>query len=207
MKIDLEHLDNDERNVFMISLAYTKNETIKHLFDLTLNKNIIDKDGYNPLLYYSFNTNKLEKEILEMLISINDINFFNTNSNHGLLKILIKKDVSFDIIEWCIENGAKIDIEDNEGNTPLMIYCGKGDLSKFKKLIACGADYNHTNKKGINCAMVAASKNNTHILQYLNTLEVDFSIKDYNGKNALNYAKDCDQIDAITYLNNLFLNL
>lgn len=62
-----------------------------------------------------------------------------------------------DIAKLLIDNNAKIDIKDNDGNTPLFkaVYFSQGDTKIIKMLLAAGANPNSKNKAGVSPRQLA----------------------------------------------------
>lgn len=52
------------------------------------------------------------------------------------------------IVRYLVENGAKVNDRDNEGNTPLHKAASKGNLGNVKYLIQKGADIKAKNSDG-----------------------------------------------------------
>ena len=94
-------------------------------------------------------------------------------------------------VDALIELGAKPDIEDTEGMTPLMI-CARDGWEEHQYMVRwliseCGADVNRKNKDGYSALHLAAANNKTHIVKEL----LDHGA-DVNTVNCDGYARPID---------------
>lgn len=91
--------------------------------------------------------------------------------------------------------GARIDLVDNAGNTPLMYWCISGGIVGyyFKAL-------NHRNHEGKNALHYAVRYEQPSMIQNLLDHGVDCNIKDNSGKTALDYAREWNRSDLYKLL-------
>ena len=91
--------------------------------------------------------------------------------------------------------GARIDLVDNTGNTPLMYWCISGGIVEyyFKAL-------NHRNHEGKNALHYAVKYEQPSMIQKLLDHGVDCNIKDNSGKTALDYAREWNRSDLYKLL-------
>lgn len=72
--------------------------------------------------------------------------------------------------------------------TPLFVAISKGDVVTIKKFIEYGVDVNES-KNGVTPLMLAARFNNAEIAKLLIERGADISVKDQNGRTALQLAE------------------
>ena len=96
-----------------------------------------------------------------------------------------------------LDLGARIDLVDNAGNTPLMYWCTSGRIVEyyFKAL-------NHRNHEGKNALHYAVRYEQPSMIQNLLDHGVDCNIKDNSGKTALDYAREWKRTDLYDLLEN-----
>lgn len=96
-----------------------------------------------------------------------------------------------------LDLGARIDLVDNAGNTPLMYWCISGGIVEyhFKAL-------NHRNHEGKNALHYAVRYEQPSMIQNLLDHGVDCNIKDNSGKTALDYAREWKRTDLYDLLEN-----
>lgn len=71
-----------------------------------------------------------------------------------------------DCMNVLLENGASVDAQNNNLDTPLHLACEKGHLGAVKLLLRHGADADKTNSQGLTCASKAPSRIKKLIAQY-----------------------------------------
>ena len=72
-----------------------------------------------------------------------------------------------DVLRFLLKQGAQINIQDDEGNTPLHIAVNLGHRVLVRQLITRGADLNLKNKAGNNPLELAIASRNEEIIQLL----------------------------------------
>lgn len=88
------------------------------------------------------------------------------------------------------------------GTTPLCLAISKGDIELTKKFVEYGADVNEQSN-GITPLMYAARYNKVEIIKILLKNGANLKTKDSQGLNALQYAKQSNATEAITYLQSI----
>jgi ankyrin repeat protein len=107
-----------------------------------------------------------------------------------------------------VELNADLNVEDNDGETPVLKICGKNGscttlqgalgswptwenmvpLLGYIDFISCGYDINHCNKDGENAAIVAVRHGNTHLIRPLYGRGINLGTRDKKGNCAIHYA-------------------
>ena len=72
-----------------------------------------------------------------------------------------------DFIKALLDKGAKVDVRDNYGDTPLIYAVRQGNLIKVKLLLAKGADPNVKNNRGEDAFSIAKQRATREVIQVL----------------------------------------
>jgi quinoprotein dehydrogenase-associated probable ABC transporter substrate-binding protein len=90
-------------------------------------------------------------------------------------------------IEYLLTRGAKVDWQDTDGQTPLMVAAKSGDLSVINGLLSYKANPNLKDHDGWTAAMHAVKLNEPKIFRLLGQYKADFNIvnKDYMSALAM----------------------
>lgn len=88
-------------------------------------------------------------------------------------------------IEYLLTRGAKVDAQDTDGQTPLMVAAKTGDLSVINGLLAYKANPNLKDHDGWTAAMHAVKLNDPKIFRLLGQYKADFNIVNKDNMSAL----------------------
>ncbi len=88
-------------------------------------------------------------------------------------------------IEYLIKRGAKVDAQDTDGQTPLMVAAKSGDLSIINGLLVYKANPNIRDHDGWTAAMHAVKLNEPKIFRVLGKFKADFDLTNKDGLTAL----------------------
>jgi ankyrin repeat protein len=114
---------------------------------------------------------------------------------------VVVKDSDLSWLAFLIQKGARIDLKDNQGNTPLMDAARVGFLDGARLLIAKGAQVNATNSMGETPLIIAVQRRDVPMSRLLLTEGADPSKKDTgSGMSARDYAVRDGRSDAILRL-------
>jgi hypothetical protein len=102
------------------------------------------------------------------------------------------------ITQALVENGADVNLQDNDGDTALIHSINEFDV--FKYLVENKADLNIRNKKGQTALILAAEKEKIDILTYLVERGANINLRDNNGMTAASICYDKGQIETYNYL-------
>ena len=92
-------------------------------------------------------------------------------------------------VKLLIENGANIEVKDNNGDTALILASYYRRLEIVKYLVEKGANINATNDNGWTSLMYASKYGELETIKYLLENGADVNIKNKNGNAALDLAK------------------
>jgi ankyrin repeat protein len=109
------------------------------------------------------------------------------NDNYQLLAMLIHRD-----------NRLNINIQNENGLTPLMFGCMNGNLVIVQALLIAGADINLKNHRGESALIIAINSGFGDIMMELINHGADVNIVDNNGRNASYYYVTCGFVDIRT---------
>lgn len=94
-----------------------------------------------------------------------------------------------DLIELLVENQANLLAIDRDGNTALHWAGIHGSYESAALLISLGATPDTPNNRGETALMVAVREDDRGIVELMLQANPDFSIRDYTGRSALDYAR------------------
>ena len=103
-------------------------------------------------------------------------------------------------VEQLLEAGAQIDVENLDGNTPLLIACSQGNVDIAEKLLLRGANVNKRNNKYKNCVHYAAIEGSGKCLRLVLGWGADAFAKDFLGHSPLWYAVNSSHADVARQL-------
>jgi uncharacterized protein len=105
-----------------------------------------------------------------------------------------------DIATMLIEAHADVNIQDNNGTTPLMLAASLGQTEMAQKLIKAKADLNTQDQNGQTALITAAQEGYSDIVKVLLAAQADQKLVDADGKSALAYAKEANLAQIISLL-------
>jgi len=114
---------------------------------------------------------------------------------------LVAKDADLSWLAFLIQKGARLDVKDNQGNTPLIDAVRSGFMDGVRVLIAKGAQVNASNSLGETPLIIAVQKRDVPMTRLLLTEGADPAKKDTSsGMSARDYAVRDGRSDAILRL-------
>lgn len=114
---------------------------------------------------------------------------------------MVTKDRDLNWLAFLVQKGARIDLKDNDGNTPLIDAVRSGFVEGARILIAKGAQINASNSLGETPLIVAVQKRDTAMTRLLLTEGADPAKRDTaTGMTARDYAVRDGRSDAILRL-------
>jgi hypothetical protein len=105
-----------------------------------------------------------------------------------------------DTVQILLDNGAMVNIQDADGNSPLMIAITHGSIIISKFLLGKGADVNVRNKKQETPLLKAVYSGEEEVVKMLVCKNADVESYDANGLNAINHAEYDKYINTVQLL-------
>lgn len=156
-------------------------DLIKRGFQYDLFNVLIKAIRYNELDFFKF---FIEKNNNEIPVKI-----------HASLMTTACKYNNFDFVKYLTEMGVEVEqVDKNYGSTSLIWANKSYEVSKL--LIESGASVHKPDSKGNTPIMHASSSGCTDVVELLISHGADVSIKNKNGKNAIDFTKKYNKDDA-----------
>jgi uncharacterized protein len=122
-----------------------------------------------------------------------------STGERGVHIVVRERDMSW--LGFLIQKGARIDLKDNQGNTPLMVAARIGNVDAARLLIARGANLNAANSLGETPLIMAVQRRDPAMTRLLLTQGADPSRRDTtSGMSARDYAVRDGRSEAILRL-------
>ncbi|ORX42191.1 ankyrin [Piromyces finnis] len=165
-------------------------DIVKHLVDkgADINKNDINHNNVLDIAYNKIH--KYKAKVVKYLID-------NGAVIHETIctKIIIDtcEQSNLETLKSLVKRNIDVNVEDDNGNTPLLISCRQDNGNNFsivEYLIAHGANIDQTNKHGDSALIIACQSENEKIVNYLIELGADINKQNKDGDTAS--IKVCD---------------
>ncbi len=176
-----------ENTIFFRHISKKNINFLKTLINIGIKYTIEDESNLNSIqavINYIDNDQDVISLLSEFIKNGIDINI--TNSE-GLTALHISVECKrINIIDFLLENGAKIDIQCNQGNTPLMHGIEKNVQEEIiSKLITYKSNLDIQNIKGKTALMLAIQQNYKSIIKILLKAGCQYDLKDYENNTIL----------------------
>ena len=110
------------------------------------------------------------------------------------------EDVSSEIIEILVDQGAYINVLDDDGVTPLSHAISAGNMFNVKAIIECGGNVNAQNLDGWSPLMSAVSSKNMDMIKYLITKGANIHHVNKDGFSCFDAAQSVGFVKGYEYL-------
>ena len=196
---ELEAGDDGDRTPLMYAASASNREMLNLLLLRGANIEAKDKDGFTPLMYAVI----YEQGANAKLLIQKGANIFDTDkAGENVLHIAAKNytQASLNMSDLLMDYGAQPNIQDEKGNTPLMIAVQNEDVKLVNCLLARGANPNIPDKEDYYPLFEAVNKGNKKIINSLIKYRADVNVADKYGYTALMYAsvlKDVEISDIL----------
>ena len=122
-----------------------------------------------------------------------------TTGERGIHIVVKERDMSW--LGFLVQKGARIDLKDGQGNTPLMLAARVGNLDAARLLIARGAQINAANGLGETPLIMSVQRRDIAMTRLLLTQGADAAKRDIaSGMSARDYAVRDGRSEAIIKL-------
>ena len=160
-KADVRFSSFERATPVQIAAAAGFSDIVEYLVKKGANLDTFDVKGWTPL------HNAIQGNHADTIKVI--VKHVNPNKTYnGILPVTLAGILNYnDIVEILLKNGAKPDIEDPEGWTPLLHLSGFGNEEAIDLLIQAGANINHLNKEGKSAIEIAQINNKFNVIGVL----------------------------------------
>ena len=128
----------------------------------------------------------------------------NVRNDYGITPLMVacSKGTNIDVIDYLVENGAKINQRDKYGSDAFMYSMANSNINVIKHLIDLGADIHTKSGNGENILMAAIDNGaDLERIKYLLSLGIDINEESKNGEQAISKAAyNNPNLDVIDYL-------
>ncbi|MBX3709916.1 MAG: ankyrin repeat domain-containing protein [Gammaproteobacteria bacterium] len=191
-----KRLNTHEESLLSIACQISNLELIKKLLSQDERfTNYVDKNGKTAIMLAS---NEGHAEVVRMLLDAGADPNINVKGFSALLMAAGKGDN--EVIKVLLAKGAKIDIEDELGETPLIFSAVIGHIQVVRTLLENGADINHVNKRGLSPLHYAVISGHNDIVHLLLSKGAKVDILDKKEHTPLLKAAYYGQAEAIQIL-------
>lgn len=187
---------NDKNNdghtplMLLVNNTLANKETLLAVLGFFIKKgaNIEEKDK-NQQTAFMIASNAGNIDVLKVLIKeakVVDINLKDLNNETALmLASKHNSDEHYQVIKFLIENGADVNVQDNEDNTPLLNAIQTNNLKIVKLLLENGAKVNVRNRDGVYPVIKSSQIGDYEITQELIKAGANLNVKDFNYNTPL----------------------
>lgn len=204
--IDKTLIDNKGKPALLYDCVINNFETLKLLVHSDMDISLKDKNG-NNLLYHLLKSEVINVDIIDFaLVNKIDINAVNNNGNSILVEIIYilneenseenpdikKNEIILNIVEKLFEHDIDLDIQNNKGQSALMIAADTNNNVMAKQLLEVGANINLEDKNSDTVLSMCAIKGNQHnkIISLLISYKANIYIKDSNNQTIIDKLVD-----------------
>jgi hypothetical protein len=164
-----------------------------------------DNSGLTPLmLAVMYDGAESAKHVLKAGVNLEARDANGYTALHCCLNDLL---ADHDCVELLLAAGAKIDAQDNEGNTTLMTAARYGLIKVVKTLLKAGADINACNKEGNTPLMIACYSKQPEAVSLLLKEGANTEVRNKRGDTAFILAAEKGGIDVIRLLSKVNINV
>ena len=203
--IFLSLISNAQKNIFLDQSFWKEKpnvETIKLQISNGNDASSLSSNAFDAVVFAINNEAPVESILYLLSLNGNDVNKLTHDSRTYIFWASNKGNL--EIMEYLLKNGAKINLLDSHGNTPLnyAAAAGQSNTKVYDLLISNGAnlkkDLNHD---GANALLLAiASDIDFKLTDYFISKGLDLKSKDNFGNTAFNYAVKSGNIDFLNSL-------
>ncbi len=187
--LTLESKDKLGNNVFNYVARTGNTAMLQLLLDKGVTPKVRNKEGANAMFFAARGTrgktNSLD--VYKFLESAGAPAKVSTFDGENPLHILAYREKDLAIFNYFIQKGNAIEIEDPNGNTPLLNAARSNSVEVVQYLLEKGAALNHQNKIGENELMLALQNNTPDVVAFLLDQGTLLETKDAKGNDAIYY--------------------
>lgn len=152
-------------------------------------------------LIFLFIKNGNTKNVMELIRKYKDLININHQSKQGRTPLMAAAHYEqLDVVSLLLDHNVDINIKDRQGNTVLHQILWKQNLKLLEKCFHQSFDINAKNNKGETCLIIASKLGFFEGVKFFVDKKADLSIKDTNGKTALDNANEKGHLQIIGFL-------
>jgi len=157
----------------------------------------------NELLFKACETGNVEK-VKNLLVlkkeSEMDVNWESKSHKYQTPLMVSSTKGHYSIVKILLEEGAKVNHQDKDGQTALMKACVSQNIELIELLIESGAEVDLQDKRGWSALSRVASGGNLSIVQLLVKQGANINSQDKLGHTTLMRATEYQHLDIVEYL-------
>lgn len=181
-KANINDKDILDQTVLMWSISRNFQEVVNLLISYNVDINTQDIDGNTPLMVATYSG---YMDIIKLLFK-NKVNINHKNKHKESALIIAISENKEDIARILIEHqDIEINIQDIEGNTPLIMAVLVGNINIAKRLLEINALVNLKNFKNQTALTIACQRGHANLVNLLLEYNADINAQDEQGYNAL----------------------
>ena len=196
---DLHTKNEDGRSPLHYACGSGELDIVKMLVEAGTGVRATDNKGCTCLMLAAYSGHT---ETVRYLVGLPDVDVNHLSAHtHTALQFAVDEG-EVDVVQVLIDAGADINIQNDEGSSPLNTACASGALDVVKMLVEAGAGLRATDNKGHTCLILAARFRQTKIVRYLVGLpEVELNHRDtVKNFTALHYSVENEDTDVVRVL-------
>ena len=194
---DIDYQDYDNWTALMCATKESKVDCALELIESGANIELKDMGGWNALMWASY---KGVPDVAEVLLKKKSSPNFFDNDNHMTCLCWASGRGFSEVTALLLKHGAKVDIGDKYGTTPLIWAARKGFLDIVKMLVKSGAHVDSVGMFGWSPLIVATRGNFTQVVEVLLSYKPNVNICDPQGLTPLMTAAKEGNLDIVRLL-------
>ncbi|KAJ8948532.1 hypothetical protein NQ318_000072 [Aromia moschata] len=189
---DLRLRDKHGRTSLDYAIVRDHTQLVQYFISKGPDANVLDKFGRRPI-HEAMEMGHFT--VLELLVDAKcDVN---AKDDRGRTALHVASRGSLDLVKFLVDNGAVVDVEDDEGCTPLQDCVATGELAVIEFLIGKGANVNTRNAEGCTPLLSAALEGNQDGIRLLVENGADVNARDNAGRTPFIVAVRCGHLVTV----------
>ena len=158
-QVDLQN--NDGQSALMWASITGQTEIAKLLLERGAQVDLLDDDRASALMYASINSEQLSEQLL---LKYSTMDFWDLTMRKAIIHRIHR---GTEVVELLLERGAQVDLQDNVGQSALMVASVVGQTKIVKLLLERGAQVDLRDNNGDSALMLADRNGHIKTVQFL----------------------------------------